>query len=54
MADKNNTSDENQQVYCDFCGRLENQVKFLIPSPTGLYICDRCLEGCNQVVAEHF
>ena len=54
MADKNNNVGENEQIYCDFCGRLENQVKFLIPSPTGLYICDRCLEGCNQLVAEHF
>lgn len=37
-----------------FGGRLENQVQYLIPSPTGLFICDKCLEGCNQLVAEHF
>ena len=42
------------EVFCDFCGRTEKQAKFLIPSPTGLFICDRCLEACNQLVAEHF
>ncbi len=49
-----NKRDSNETVFCDFCGRLENQVKYLIPSPTGLYICDKCLDGCNQVVSEHF
>lgn len=54
MAGNNNNNNGNEQVYCDFCGRLENQVQYLIPSPTGLFICDKCLEGCNQLVAEHF
>ena len=26
---------------------------FLVPSPTGLYICDKCLDGCNRLVEEH-
>ena len=41
-------------VYCDYCGRTEDEVQYLIPSPTGLYICDKCLEGCNRLVEEHF
>ena len=49
-----NTNDNNRHLYCDFCGREENKVSYLIPSPTGLYICDKCLEGCNRLVAEHF
>ncbi len=53
MANNHNNED-NEQIFCDFCGRLENQVRYLIPSPTGLYICDRCLEGCNILVKEHF
>ena len=40
-------------LHCDFCGRSESQVEFLIPSPTGLYICNNCLDGCNQLVSEH-
>ena len=52
MANHQNSGEE--QVYCDFCGRLENQVQYLIPSPTGLFICDKCLDGCNRLVEEHF
>ncbi len=35
---------------CAFCGRCENQVSFLIPSPTGVYICDNCIEVCNELI----
>jgi ATP-dependent Clp protease ATP-binding subunit ClpX len=49
-----NTEQNDRHVYCDFCGRPEEQVNYLIPSPTGLYICDKCLDGCNHLVAEHF
>jgi endopeptidase Clp ATP-binding regulatory subunit (clpX) len=38
---------------CSFCGRSESQVTYLIPSPTGLYICNNCLDACNQIVNEH-
>ncbi len=50
-----NSSDKDtgNALYCDFCGRLESQVRYLIPSPTGLYICNNCLEACNQLVDEH-
>ncbi len=36
--------------HCSFCGRNEHQVDFLIPSPTGAYICDFCVEACNQLI----
>ncbi len=26
---------------------------FLIPSPTGLYICDNCVDACQQLIHEH-
>ena len=39
--------------YCSFCGRNENQVEFLIPSPTGAMICDNCIEACNQIIYDH-
>ncbi len=50
----NNENNGNNHVYCDYCGRSEDEVQFLIPSPTGLYICDKCLDGCNRLVDEHF
>ena len=39
---------------CSFCGRGEDQVEFLIPSPTGLYICDKCIDACNDIIFDHF
>ncbi len=37
---------------CSFCGRNENQVNFLIPSSTGAYICDFCVEACADLIDE--
>ena len=51
MPDSNNTSISRR---CSFCGRCENQVSFLIPSPTGAYICDRCIDACNDIIESHF
>ncbi len=50
MSDNMNESGN----YCDFCGRVEGEVKFLVPSPTGACICDKCVEGCNRVVAQYY
>lgn len=38
---------------CTFCGRDESRVMFLIPSPTGAYICNNCIDACNQLIEEH-
>ena len=49
-------SEPTQQIRrCSFCGRTENQVMFLIPSPTspGLYICDNCVSACNEIIFDH-
>ena len=39
---------------CAFCGRSEEQVEFLIPSPTGIYICDKCIDACNDIITDYF
>ena len=39
--------------YCSFCGRKENQVNFLIPSRTGVYICDFCVDACQELIYEN-
>ena len=48
MANSNN-SGKGGLRHCSFCGRNENQVNFLIPSPTGAYICDFCVDACNEL-----
>ena len=39
---------------CSFCGRTEQQVNFLIPGPNGVYICDVCIDACNEIIEEQF
>ena len=40
---------------CSFCGRTEQQVLCLIPSPTnGIYICDSCVDRCEELIDEQF
>ena len=50
----NNTTNNSTKGlrHCSFCGRNEHQVNFLIPSPTGVYICDFCVEACNDLISE--
>ncbi|MBQ4325242.1 MAG: ATP-dependent Clp protease ATP-binding subunit ClpX [Clostridia bacterium] len=33
---------------CAFCGRTEKQVLCLIPSPSGVCICDECVDACEE------
>jgi hypothetical protein len=35
---------------CSFCGKHRDQVSRLIAGP-GVFICDRCVELCNEVLA---
>ncbi|MBE6588132.1 MAG: ATP-dependent Clp protease ATP-binding subunit ClpX [Ruminococcaceae bacterium] len=46
-------NNHDNQRHCSFCNRNENQVTFLIPSPTGHYICDNCIEICNEIIYDH-
>ena len=46
-------SNNRPTARCSFCGRGENEVMFLIPSPTGLFICDNCVDACRSLIDEH-
>lgn len=49
----NTTNNKGKALrHCSFCGRNEHQVEFLIPSPTGAYICNFCVEACNELIDE--
>jgi ATP-dependent Clp protease ATP-binding subunit ClpX len=43
--------DEKGQCKCSFCGKVQEQVKKLIAGP-GVYICDECIELCNEIIEE--
>ncbi|NLZ28820.1 MAG: ATP-dependent Clp protease ATP-binding subunit ClpX, partial [Firmicutes bacterium] len=44
-------NDEKGQVKCSFCGKTQEQVRKLVAGP-GVYICDECIELCNEIVEE--
>jgi len=46
-----NYSDESTNLSCSFCGKSQREVKKLIAGPT-VYICDECIELCNDIIAE--
>ena len=42
---------KNIQHICSFCGRTENQVDFLVPSPvTNAMICNNCIDACSELI----
>ena len=48
MAGKNNMP----IARCSFCGKAEGQVRRMIAGPSGLYICDECIELCKEIIDE--
>ena len=43
---------DNQQLTCSFCGKSKELARRLIAGPNGIYICDECIEVCNQIMQE--
>ncbi|MBF0463972.1 MAG: ATP-dependent Clp protease ATP-binding subunit ClpX [Nitrospirae bacterium] len=42
---------KEDQLRCTFCGKLQSEVKKLIAGPS-VYICDECVDLCNDIIAE--
>ncbi|MDX8398092.1 MAG: ATP-dependent Clp protease ATP-binding subunit ClpX [Mariprofundaceae bacterium] len=50
MAKQN---DGDATLFCSFCGKSQHDVKKLIAGPT-VFICDECIELCNEIIVEEF
>lgn len=44
---------DDSRLKCSFCGKSQDQVKKLIAGPE-VYICDECVELCNEILDEEF
>ncbi|MDF7667280.1 ATP-dependent protease ATP-binding subunit ClpX [Orbaceae bacterium ESL0727] len=46
------TEDSNKLLYCTFCGRSQHEVQKLIAGPSSIYICNECINLCNDILKE--
>ena len=46
-------TDAERTLRCSFCNRAENDVRELIAGPRGVHICERCVDACNRIIADH-
>jgi ATP-dependent Clp protease ATP-binding subunit ClpX len=52
MADQQGKGDgSGKLLYCSFCGKSQQEVRKLIAGPS-VYICDECVELCNDIIRE--
>ncbi|MCB1192295.1 MAG: ATP-dependent Clp protease ATP-binding subunit ClpX [Leptospiraceae bacterium] len=40
-----------EKLHCSFCGKEQDAVKRLVAGP-GVYICDECINLCNEIISE--
>ena len=43
-----------EKIRCSFCGKSRGQVQKLIAGVNNTYICDECIELCNEILEEEF
>ena len=43
--------DNDDGLVCSFCGKRQDVVRKLVAGP-GVYICDECIDLCNEIIAE--
>ena len=42
--------DKDKSIRCSFCGKAQEMVKKLIAGPKSVYICDECINVCNNII----
>ena len=53
MDDEKMNKKFDESLKCSFCGKGQREVRKLIAGPT-VYICDECVNLCNDIMAEEF
>ncbi len=43
---------KNKLCTCSFCGKNQKMVERLIQGPNNIFICDECVEVCNEIIAD--
>ena len=42
----------DDKIRCSFCGKTQNPVRKLIAGPNGAFICDECVDICQEIIVE--
>ncbi|GAB3653653.1 ATP-dependent Clp protease ATP-binding subunit ClpX [Glycomyces tarimensis] len=45
---------DSEILKCSFCSKSQRQVRKLIAGPNNVYICDECIDLCNEIIEEEF
>ena len=51
MASMSEKPGGEKLLYCSFCGKSQHEVRKLIAGPS-VFICDECIELCNDIIRE--
>ena len=43
---------DSEILKCSFCSKSQRQVVRLIAGPNNVYICDECIDLCNEIMEE--
>ena len=46
-------AEEPQNIKCSFCRKSSLEVKALISAPGGIYICDKCVDECAEIIKSY-
>ncbi len=52
-GDSSKKGSDGRDLCCSFCGKSQKEVRKLIAGPS-VYICDECVELCNEIITEEF
>lgn len=47
-----NGNNSSKPIRCSFCNKTQDQCKKLVSGPKGVYICDECIDVCNEIINE--
>jgi hypothetical protein len=48
------SSGATKTLFCSFCIKSQHDVKRLISGASGIFICDECVDLCNEIIAGGF
>ena len=44
----------DSKVRCSFCNKTQDQVRKLIAGPSGIFICDECVDLCAEIIEDEY